>query len=158
MIIVASSASGGGALGDLLALGMTASFALVIVLPRLDPAMSTLAPTIASAFLTLLIFAPFGSVGSLDAHNWLVLAAFGATNFALALVLFLAGARRMPPAEAALLGTLEIVLTPFWVWLFFSETPSTATIVGGAIIFATVLWHTLIDLRGGRAMPRPQKA
>ncbi len=107
-IIVASSIGGGTGLGDLLALGMTASFALIIIIPRIDPSVPSLPPTIVSAFLTLVIFAPFGSVGSLDAHNWLVLAAFGATNFSFALVLFLAGAKRMPPAEAALIGTMEI--------------------------------------------------
>jgi drug/metabolite transporter (DMT)-like permease len=82
-----------------------------------------------------------------------VLAAFGATNFSFALVLFLAGARRMPPADAALIGSMEIVLTPFWVWLLFSERPPVATFFGGAIILATVLWHTVVDLRHSRRAP-----
>ncbi len=95
-VIVASSIGGGTGWGDLLALGMTASFALVIIIPRISPDVPSLPPTVVSAFLTLALFAPFGSVGSLDLHNWIVLAAFGATNFSLALVLFLAGAKRMP--------------------------------------------------------------
>ncbi|MGO7815581.1 EamA/RhaT family transporter, partial [Rhizobium ruizarguesonis] len=70
--------------GDLLALGMTASFALVIIIPRINPGVPSLPPTVVSAFLTLAIFSPFGSVGSLYLHNWVVLAAFGATNFSLA--------------------------------------------------------------------------
>jgi drug/metabolite transporter (DMT)-like permease len=139
----------------LLALGMTASFALVIIIPRINPGVPSLPPTVVSAFLTLAIFAPFGSVGSLDLHNWIVLAAFGATNFSLALVLFLAGAKRMPPAEAALIGTIEIVLTPFWVWLLFSEQPPIATFFGGAIILGAVLWHTAIDFNRSR---RPHRA
>ncbi|HEY0125161.1 MAG TPA: DMT family transporter [Rhizobium sp.] len=149
-IIVASSIGGGTGLGDLLALGMTASFALIIVIPRIDRSVPSLPPTIVSGFLTFVIFVPFSSAGSLDAHNWLVLAAFGATNFSLALVLFLAGAKRMPPAKAALISSMEIVLTPFWVWLFFSERPPVATFFGGAIIIATVFWHTAIDLRHSR--------
>ncbi|MBB3351667.1 EamA family transporter [Rhizobium lentis] len=149
-IIVASSIGGGTGWGDLLALGMTASFALVIIIPRIDPGVPSLPPTVVSAFLTLVIFAPFGSAGSLDLHNWIVLAAFGATNFSLALVLFLAGAKRMPPAEAALIGTMEIVLTPFWVWLLFSEEPPVATYFGGAIILGAVFWHTAVDFNRGR--------
>jgi drug/metabolite transporter (DMT)-like permease len=152
-IIVASSIGGGTGFGDLLALGMTASFALIIIIPRIDRNVPSLPPTIVSAFLTLVIFAPFGSAGSLDARNWLVLAAFGATNFSFALVLFLAGAKRMPPADAALIGSMEIVLTPFWVWLLFSERPPVATFFGGAIILATVLWHTVVDLRHSRRAP-----
>jgi drug/metabolite transporter (DMT)-like permease len=150
VVIVASSIGGGTGLGDLLALGMTVSFALVIIIPRINPEVPSLPPTVVSAFLTLIIFAPFGSVGSLDLHNWIVLAAFGATNFSLALVLFLAGARRMPPAEAALIGTMEIVLTPFWVWLMFSEQPPVATFFGGGVILGAVLWHTAIDLSRSR--------
>ncbi|MBX4999492.1 DMT family transporter [Rhizobium lentis] len=149
-VIVASSIGGGTGWGDLLALGMTASFALVIIIPRISPGVPSLPPTVVSAFLTLVIFAPFGSAGSLDLHNWIVLAAFGATNFSLALVLFLAGAKRMPPAEAALIGTMEIVLTPFWVWLLFSEEPPVATYFGGAIILGAVLWHTAVDFNRGR--------
>nr|WP_205938768.1 DMT family transporter [Rhizobium leguminosarum] len=154
-VIVASSIGGGTGWGDLLALGMTVSFALVIIIPRISPDVPSLPPTVISAFLTLAIFAPFGSVGSLDLHNWIVLAAFGATNFSLALVLFLAGAKRMPPAEAALIGTMEIVLTPFWVWLLFSEEPPVATFFGGAIILGAVFWHTAIDASRSR---RPHRA
>ena len=88
-VIVASSIGGGTGWGDLLALGMTASFALVIIIPRISPDVPSLPPTVVSAFPDACIFAPFGSVGSLDLHNWIVLAAFGATNFSLALVLFL---------------------------------------------------------------------
>ncbi|MEK1894048.1 MAG: DMT family transporter [Rhizobium sp.] len=149
LIIVASSIGGGTGLGDLLALGMTASFAMIIVIPRISPGVPSLPPTIVSAFLTLTIFAPLGSVGSLDLHNWIVLAAFGATNFSIALVLFLAGARRMPPAKAALIGTLEIVLTPMWVWLFFAERPPAATFAGGTLILAAVVWHTIVEARRG---------
>jgi len=149
-VIVASSIGGGTGWGDLLALGMTASFALVIIIPRIDPDVPSLPPTVVSAFLTLVIFAPFSSVGSLDLRNWIVLAAFGATNFSLALVLFLAGAKRMSPAEAALIGTMEIVITPFWVWLLFSEQPPLATCFGGAIILGAVFWHTTIDVNRNR--------
>ncbi|MGO4354896.1 DMT family transporter [Rhizobium sp. RAF36] len=154
VIIVASSIGGGTGLGDLLALGMTASFALIIVIPRISPGVPSLPPTIVSAFLTLAIFSPFGSVGSIDLYNWVVLAAFGATNFSIALVLFLAGAKRMPPAEAALIGTMEIVLTPFWVWLFLSERPPLATVLGGVVIVAAVVWHTAADFLRGRTEAR----
>jgi len=58
----------------------------------------------------------------------------------------------MPAADAALVGSMEIVLTPFWVWLFFSERPPMATFMGGAIILATIVWHTAVDLRHARGV------
>ena len=104
-------------------------------------------PIFISSVLAFLLFAPFSSGGSLDGHNLLVLAAFGATNFSIALVLFIIGARHLPPAESALIGTTEVVMTPVWVWLLFSEQPPVATMIGGTVILAAVLWYTLSELR-----------
>lgn len=154
-VIVASSIGGGTGVGDLLALGMTVTFAFIIVIPRMDRSVPILPSSIVSGFLTFVVFVPFASTASLDTYNWLMLAAFGATNFALAFVLFLFGSKRMPAADAALIGSMEIVLTPFWVWLFFSEKPPVATFVGGAIIFATIVWHTAADLRHGSRARAP---
>jgi drug/metabolite transporter (DMT)-like permease len=150
VIIVGTSFGGQSGLGNLLALLMTISFAMLIVLPRLDPHVAVLPTTVVSSIITAALFAPFASFATLDLHNWLVLAAFGATNYSFAFVVFMAGARRVPPAEAALILTLETVLTPTWVWLFFGETPPPATLVGGAVIVTAVILHTLADARKAR--------
>lgn len=146
-IIISASMGAGRVIGDLLALLMTVTFAVVIVVPRLDPELPAMPPIFISSVLAFLLFAPFGSVGSLDTHNLLVLAAFGATNFSIALVLFIMGARHLPPAESALIGTTEVVMTPVWVWLLFSEQPPLATMIGGTVILAAVLWYTISELR-----------
>jgi drug/metabolite transporter (DMT)-like permease len=39
----------------------------------------------------------------------------------------------------ALITLLEIVLAPLWVWLTISETPATATLVGGVVLIAAVI-------------------
>jgi drug/metabolite transporter (DMT)-like permease len=145
-VIVAGSIGGGHLVGDLLAIGMTVSFAFIIVIPRARRDLPLLNTTVASAFATTLIFAPLSSPLTLDLHNWSVLAGFGLTNFAVALFLFVYGARRIASAEAALIGTLEICFAPLWVWLLFAERPANATFVGGAIVFAVVVWHTARDL------------
>ena len=80
-------------------------------------------------------------------HDWTVLAAFGFTNFTVALYLFLVGARHLAAAQAALIGTLDVVLAPLWVWLVFEERPSLATFLGGGMIFMVVVWHTLMEWR-----------
>ena len=77
--------------------------------------------------------------------GWLV--AFGALNLGLGLALFATGARLIPAAMAALLGTLEPVLGPVWVWLLHGETPSASTFVGGAIVFAALLVHIGVEFR-----------
>ena len=80
--------------------------------------------------------------------------AFGALNLGLGLALFATGARLIPAAFAALLGTFETVLGPIWVWLIHGEVPSTRTIIGGAVIFAALLVHIGLEFR---RQPRPRK-
>jgi drug/metabolite transporter (DMT)-like permease len=39
-------------------------------------------------------------------------------------------------------------LAPIWVWLAFGETPRTATLIGGLIVFAAVFAHVLVSASG----------
>jgi drug/metabolite transporter (DMT)-like permease len=72
------------------------------------------------------------------------------------MILFTAGARRIPVAEAALIAVLESVLGPVWVWLAIGENPGVPSLVGGAIVLAALAGHTLADLRLERRAARPQ--
>jgi drug/metabolite transporter (DMT)-like permease len=74
---------------------------------------------------------------------WLI--AFGAINLGLGLAMFVTGARLLPAALAALVGTLEPVLGPIWVWLVHHEIPSTRTLVGGGVVFAALVIHLFRD-------------
>jgi drug/metabolite transporter (DMT)-like permease len=65
------------------------------------------------------------------------------------LVLFTAGARLIPVAEASLIGMLENVLGPLWVWLALGETPAAATLLGGGVILGALVVHTALDWREG---------
>ena len=58
--------------------------------------------------------------------------------------------RFAPVAEVALFTPIETVAASTWAWLAFSELPSTATFVGGAVVIAGVLYGTVARL-GARA-------
>ena len=75
------------------------------------------------------------------------LAIFGALTMGGGMALFTVGARRIPSAQAALLGALETPLAPLWVWLAFAEVPPTATFIGGGLIIAALAWHFAGELR-----------
>jgi drug/metabolite transporter (DMT)-like permease len=77
---------------------------------------------------------------------------FGAVQLAIGLIWFSSGARLIPAGEAALLGLLECVLGPLWVWIFLDEDPGTKAIIGGALTLAAVAGNTLYDMaRASRA-------
>lgn len=64
--------------------------------------------------------------------------------------LFIAASRHLVAAELTLFMLLEFALGPVWVWLFISEVPSTATIIGGVIVIGSVATRSLIELARNR--------
>lgn len=139
--------------GDALALGMTLVMALMMVLARRFPGIPTLPAATLSALLSALASLPFATMTAVSPHDLFLLAAFGLTNSALGLSLFLMGSRLIPPIESALIGALDAPLAPLWVWLFFAEAPSSSTLAGGSIVLAAVLWHI-----SRQSAPAPTKA
>lgn len=138
----------GAIAGDLLALGMTAAMALMMVLARRWPGIPTLPAAALSALLSAAASLPFAALTVPAPAQMALLIGFGLVNSALGLALFLMGSRRIAPIETALIGALDAPLAPLWVWLFFAETPSAATLAGGALVFAAVFGHILREARG----------
>lgn len=147
VVMVGGSFGSSHLFGDAMALGMAASFAIVAVVARARPKLEMLPVNLFCCLFTALVGLPFASPAAATAQDWLVLAVFAFTSIPLAFFMFLAGARRIPAAEAGLISTLDVVLAPLWVYLLFAEDPGTAAIVGGAIVLAAVVWHILGGLR-----------
>ena len=56
-------------------------------------------------------------------------------------------ARGLRSLDASIVGYVEPVLNPIWVFLFIGERPSGWAILGGAIIIASVVVHMLVSAR-----------
>jgi drug/metabolite transporter (DMT)-like permease len=61
-----------------------------------------------------------------------------------------AATRYLPGAEIALVSLTETLLGPFWVWLLFTEVPSTSTVLGGSLIITALVLHTLASIYAER--------
>jgi drug/metabolite transporter (DMT)-like permease len=83
-----------------------------------------------------------------NAHELLVMAGFGISNTALAYFFVMIGARHIPPAEVGLIGMIDVILGPLWVWLIFAENPSHKTLIGGAVVLAAVSYYLVSQLKG----------
>ena len=80
---------------------------------------------------------------------WIILY-LGIVQIGLAYASFTLGmARGVRSLDAGIVGYIEPVLNPIWVFLFIGERPSNWAILGGSIIISGVLVHTL--LTGQRA-------
>ena len=64
------------------------------------------------------------------------------------------GPRYLPAPEVALMMLLETVLGPVWVWLALGENPGVYSLVGGAIVLATLVANTALGMRDDRDRPR----
>jgi drug/metabolite transporter (DMT)-like permease len=72
-----------------------------------------------------------------------ILLALGVFQLALPYVCVVYALRLVTATQAALVGMLEPVANPIWVFLVLGEQPTPLAIVGGAVVLAAVAWRTL---------------
>jgi drug/metabolite transporter (DMT)-like permease len=146
-IMVSGSFVAGRLFGDGLAFVMALTFAVMAVAMRYRRSLEMLPTNLLVCLIAAGIAFPFSHPTSATPLDLVLLAGFAFTSIAFAFFMFLAGARRIPAAEAGLITTLEVVLSPLWVFLLFSENPGLPAIAGGAIVFLAVVWHIVSDRR-----------
>ncbi len=129
-------------LGDGLSLLIALSFATATVITRRKAGIRmTPAVCVGSAMgCAVALVMSLATAGGVAVEGWQlpILAVFG-VSLGLGMALFTQGARLIPSAFAALLGTAETILGPFWVWLFLDETPTPRTVTGGGIVLAAIV-------------------
>lgn len=140
------SLQGGGLWGDVLAGWMTVVMSASFVAYRAWPEMPTAMPAALSSAVLVPVAVLFAEPLTVVVQERWILVAFGAV-FAVASVLMLEGARRIPSAEVALLGALETPLAPVLAFLVLAEAPAALTVIGGAIILGAVVWAQAAGLR-----------
>ncbi len=143
--------------GNLLALASGVCFALFFLLLRHSKAraVNRASSAIYGNLLVVLMCAPafFGAMQrGIGAGDVARMAYLGIVQIGFAYLLFtLAMARGVRSLDAGIIGYVEPVLNPIWVFLFIGERPSGWAIVGGAIIIASVICHMLIETKRKRA-------
>jgi drug/metabolite transporter (DMT)-like permease len=89
--------------------------------------------------------------GHFTAIDLAIAAYLGIIQLGIAYTLLTRGvARGVKSLDASIIGYIEPVLNPVWVFLFLGERPSGYALLGGAIIVAAVASHTVWAARHGR--------
>ncbi|WLR92862.1 DMT family transporter [Shinella zoogloeoides] len=146
--IMVSESLGGGVspMGDALALLIAFAFATATIITRRFAHVRMTPAVFLGTVIAAATAASQASGFAVSAQELGVLVVFGALNFGLGLALFVTGARLIPSALAALLGTAETVLAPFWVALIHGEVPGIRTVIGGVIVLAALLCYLGVEL------------
>lgn len=145
-LIVSSSGDAGRMWGNLISAVMGLTYALTVVLARMERHVPTTEATLLGVLVVALVSAPMARF-AVPAQDMALLAVFGIFQMGLALIMFTTGVRLIPSADAGLISVLEAVLAPIWVWLVFREDPGTLTLIGGAVVIAAVTWAATAERR-----------
>jgi len=128
-----------GLYGNLLAILSGVTSAVMMVSFRAqkngNPAESNL---IAFLFTATLGF-PFVLKETWTVTNWSILAFLGIFQIGFAFIFFTQGIKHIPALEANLIGTLEPILNPIWVFLFYGESMGAFALIGGLVVLGGVI-------------------
>ncbi len=147
VLVLAGAAAGAlDPLGTALALGAAVVYSVYIlssegVASRVEPlALSTLVCTGAAFSFTLAGLATGDlDLGAVSGTGLGWLAGIALVSTVVAISLFFAGLRRVGPTAAAILSTLEPVVTVMLAFVVFGESLGPAQLAGGALVLAAVL-------------------
>jgi drug/metabolite transporter (DMT)-like permease len=142
--------------GDLVALGVSATFAAAMTTARRLRAVS-MVPAVPVAMIgaSLLVW-PLAAPLETWQANWPLLLAHGAF-ISVSTSLLTLGPRYIASPEVALLILLESVLAPLLVWVVIGEDPGIWALIGGAVVISVLLVSNIWALRMTRRMRiRPQ--
>lgn len=135
---------GGRMMGNLLAICAGICFSGVYFLNSLPESSSEDASMIAFG-LSFIIALPFmKGVFLLNRTALLALLALGIFQVGLAYVFFSKGSRMTSPVNASLIGLMEAILNPVWVFLFYGERIGRFALAGAVIILTAVITNIIL--------------
>ena len=142
--------------GSLAALGSALGFAVFTVALRWGRTTEMLPSVFLSGLFAIVItfgICQFSGLSvALSLHDGTISMGMGVFQVGAGLILYTLGSRSLPAAELALLSLAEVLLAPFWVWLFLGETASFNTLIGGAVLLAAIAGNAV---SGKRRKPPP---
>ena len=138
--------------GNLVALASGLCFAFYILLlrhPR-SQQVNRASSVIYGNLLLVICTAPAGiaALEEMTARDTISVLYLGVVQIGLAYTLFTLGmARGVRSLDAGIVGYIEPVLNPLWVFIFLGERPTRWALIGGAIIIMAVASHTIWGAR-----------
>ena len=143
-IMAADGLDTGAADGFLLAGLIPACLGLYNVLVRSTPTVDPVIPALVANSIVAVVAATTAlATDGLDVsfRDFVLGFIAGFVLIGVGLPLFNLGHRSVPTAQISLLIMTELVLAPLWVWIWPGETPSTATLIGGAVVIGAVIYQ-----------------
>lgn len=137
---------GGHLLGNCIAIftGITMGL-MYLFIGDADPE-ERLSSVLLSNALVALIGVPFLFIthGEITPLPVVLILLLGSVQIGIPYILYAKAAKHCPPLTCCLLCTLEPLLNPVWVMLFYGETPGLFALIGGIIVVVTITLWTIL--------------
>jgi drug/metabolite transporter (DMT)-like permease len=130
--------------GEIMALLSSVAFAMLVLALRSERGTGAEAVVTYGNVLAAVCLLPFVRTRlAVPAKEGVVLVLLGVVQIGVAYALFVRGLKHVTATEAALVGMLEPISNPVWVFLFLGERPSAFSILGAVIVLSAIAWRTL---------------
>lgn len=136
---------GGGLLGNILAIFSGISMALMIISLKKVKNHKPLEVIFWGNFFTFFVGLPFYFSLSFTGSNLVGIILLGVFQLGLSYIFFTKGIQNVSALEGILIPVIEPLLNPVWVFLGTGEKPTQFALIGGAIVIAAVVYHSVIE-------------
>lgn len=143
VVLFASELTPAGLLGSLLGVLSGVAFSGVFFINRMKnarPLDSLILGFLGGAAVGLLFVR---QAAAMTPRQWLVMCAMGALNVGLAYIFFTEGIKTCSSFNASIIGTLEVILLPLWIFLLYRQTPALTSVIGGIMVVSAVVINTV---------------
>jgi drug/metabolite transporter (DMT)-like permease len=149
--------------GNVMALASGVCFAVYVLMLRHSKArlVNRASSVIYGNLLAIIITAPWGLavLPTLGQFDLMTVAYLGIFQLGLSYTLFTyAMSQGVRSLDAGIIGYIEPLLNPVWVFIVLGEKPSKWALTGGTIIVAVVIVHMLVDARQKRVFDQQQES
>lgn len=140
-----------GQVGNILAILSGALYAVVFLIKKMKNSDFESSVWI-SQISSFLLFMPwYFKETSCQATDVLLILVMGVIQMGLAYILLEKGLDRVPPVSASLTSTIEPILNPIWVAIFYGEVIHPIAIIGAAAVILSSTLYNVASARENRA-------
>lgn len=137
--------AGGAMLGNLLAIAAGISFAVFIVIMRMQKDGAPYGSVLLGNILAFLISLPFLGGLAMTVQNLTAIFLLGVFQLGLGYVLYSWAIRQVNALQAVLITTIEPILNPVWVFVLLGELPGKYALLGGLIVVSAIIVRYYLD-------------
>lgn len=81
---------------------------------------------------------------NITSYEFLIVLYMGVVQIGISYIVFNVGLNYVSATEAMIIGMLEAIFNPIWVFIGLGEVPSIYAIIGGVIVLSAILIHNLL--------------